>query len=87
MTFPQGRFDGTCYVYNEETVVRVHPITITERIEFLLIKKRYSLDIIFSYRFEEAIILTKTSDLFMTDLGFKVKNGHLEHLLKAKDYD
>jgi hypothetical protein len=33
--FVRGRYDGSCYVFNNEMIVKVLPITIVDRVEFL----------------------------------------------------
>jgi hypothetical protein len=36
-----SRYDGYCYFYNPETVLKISPITVVDRIEFLMGKKRF----------------------------------------------
>ncbi len=35
-----GKTDGNCFIHNPEMVMRVQPLTINDRIEYLLSKKR-----------------------------------------------
>lgn len=38
-TIPE-KYDGTCFIYNPEMIIKVAPITLTERLEFLIIEQR-----------------------------------------------
>ena len=42
-----GKFDGNCFIYNPEMVLKVQPITFLDRIDYLILKKR----------FDEAVVL------------------------------
>lgn len=35
-----GKFDGNCFVYNPEMVLKIEPITLKDRIDYLITKKR-----------------------------------------------
>ena len=35
-----GKFDGNCFVYNPEMVLKIEPITLNDRIDYLINKKR-----------------------------------------------
>ena len=44
-----GKTDGTCFVYNPESIIQVAPITLAERIEYLITEKW----------FDEAMLIIK----------------------------
>jgi hypothetical protein len=48
-----GKSDGTCFVYNPESIIHVAPITLPERIEYLITEKR----------FDEAMLIIKQQRL------------------------
>jgi hypothetical protein len=59
-------------------VLKIQPITVIDRLEYLMSKKRY----------EEAILLiSQTKENVPFEEIVKVQNGYLESLLKGKDYD
>lgn len=35
------KFDGTAFIYNPENILRIQPLTVVDRIEYLITKKRY----------------------------------------------
>lgn len=75
----QQKLDGQCFVFNPEMVLKVQPISLQDRIEYLMMKKR----------FEETLLLInqQRGEPVPIEQVIKVENVYLEHLLKQKDYD
>ena len=40
LTTPPDKKDGNCYIYNPEIILSVQPITLNDRIEYLVVNKR-----------------------------------------------
>lgn len=69
--------NGQSILYNPESVFKVQPITLKERVLFLYSKKR----------FEEWIDLVNQKEKLLTvDLTIKVRNAYLDLMLKEKKF-
>ena len=68
---------GEAVLFNPHQVVRIQPVTVQDRITFLLPRKR----------FEECLQLVKDhSRSLPEETVTKVQNGHLDHLLSQRNY-
>lgn len=69
------KYDGTCFVYNPEVIVQVAPITLSERIEYLVTEKRFD---------EAMLIINEKRSQVGDELRKKAENGYLNFLLKTQ---
>jgi hypothetical protein len=51
------KFDGNCFIYNPDMILKIQPITLIDRVEYLLSKKRYYYSNSLLYRFDETLLL------------------------------
>ena len=69
--------NGECILYNPESVFKIQPITLKERVLFLYSKKRI----------EECIaLINKNKDSLPEEIILKVRNAELEVFLSQKKY-
>ena len=61
-------------------VLKVKPISLNDRIEYLMLKKRFD---------ETLLLISQQKDPLAVDIEtiLKVENGYLQHIMKLKDYD
>lgn len=76
-TLKSHRSNGECILYNPESVFKVQPITLKERVLFLLSKKRM----------DECIELVNDNEGSLPlDIIKRVRNAHLDTLLRDRKY-
>lgn len=76
-TLKSNQPNGECILYNPESVFKVQPITLKERILFLLSKKRI---------FEWVQLVNDNEASLQLDIIKRVRNAHLDQLLRDKNF-